>query len=318
MRGLGTAVGSLLSRLGPKRDLVHRMERSMSEPKLHHFVPRFYLDRFAGPSGRFWVWDRVRDAVFAGSAASVAAGTQFYRHEELEAHGQDALTMEKQLSQLEGDVAAITGRWLLQISTAAVGDQVGDPAMERDTVSLFLALQYLRTADSRDILGAIAADGGLELSSADLRAAHLELLWDEKTVDSLTTRISGMTWMYARNRSVRPLITSDNPVLFRTGDNRKWVKLGVMSEGTYLNYPLSPSVTLYAYPREGKWSSVQKFDGQVSPVELDDAMVLGDNQGQVFMSGRQVYSPINDFQWARDFAVTIGTDTYAPKDDELP
>jgi len=289
----------------------------MSEPKLHHFVPRFYLDRFADSAGGFWVWDRVRDAVFKGSAATVAVGTQFYRHEELESHGHDPLTMEKQLSQLEGDVAAITGRWLEQIAQAAIGDRIGDPAAERDTVSLFLALQYLRTADSRDILSAIASDGRNELSPQDLRAAHLDLLWDENVFQALADRFASMTWMYPRNSSSRPLVTSDNPVLFRTQDNRQWVKLGVMSEGTYLNYPLSPTVTLYAYPREGKWAPVQKFDGQISPVDLDDGMVLGDNQGQVFMSGRQVYSSTNDFEWARDFAATIGTDIYAPNEDEL-
>jgi hypothetical protein len=51
----------------------------MNGPKLHHYVPQFYLRRFVGRDGNLWVWDKTKDRAFASSPGSVAAETQFYR-----------------------------------------------------------------------------------------------------------------------------------------------------------------------------------------------------------------------------------------------
>jgi hypothetical protein len=80
----------------------------MNTPKLHHYVPQFYLRRFTDASGRLWAWDKQRDRIFYTSPNKVAAETQFYRLTQYEADGHDPLTMEKQLSELEGEVADIT------------------------------------------------------------------------------------------------------------------------------------------------------------------------------------------------------------------
>jgi Protein of unknown function (DUF4238) len=84
----------------------------MSAPKLHHYVPQFHLRRFADASGRLWVWDKASDRVFGTMPGGIAAETQFYRLTQYEAEGHDPLTMEKQLSVLEGEVAKITDQWL--------------------------------------------------------------------------------------------------------------------------------------------------------------------------------------------------------------
>jgi hypothetical protein len=83
----------------------------MTGPKLHHYVPQFHLRRFVDDSGRLWVWDRDEDRTFAVKPNSVAAEKDFYFVDELAANGHDPLTMEK-FSQLEGEVAQITGQWL--------------------------------------------------------------------------------------------------------------------------------------------------------------------------------------------------------------
>jgi hypothetical protein len=84
----------------------------MTGPKLHHYVPQFHLRRFADSKGRFWVWDKAADRVFPSAPGGIAAETQFYRLTQYEMLGHDPLTMEKQLSALEGEVAKITGQWL--------------------------------------------------------------------------------------------------------------------------------------------------------------------------------------------------------------
>ncbi len=85
----------------------------MNGPKLHHYVPQFYLRRFVGPDGNLWIWDKTKDRAFASSASSVAAETQFYRLHDFEAVCHDPLTMEKQFSELEGEVSLITEQWLV-------------------------------------------------------------------------------------------------------------------------------------------------------------------------------------------------------------
>ncbi|MEE8189406.1 MAG: DUF4238 domain-containing protein, partial [Kiloniellales bacterium] len=83
----------------------------MSDPKLHHYVPKFYLRRFTDASGRLWLWDRDQDRTITAGPSSVAAETQFYRLDELIEQGHDPLTMEKQFSDLEGQIACITDQW---------------------------------------------------------------------------------------------------------------------------------------------------------------------------------------------------------------
>ena len=86
--------------------------KTMNNRKLHHYVPQFYLRRFVDDSGRLWVWDRDNDRTFAVKPDNVAAEHSFYLSDELAELGEDALAMEKQFSEIEGEVAQITSQWL--------------------------------------------------------------------------------------------------------------------------------------------------------------------------------------------------------------
>jgi hypothetical protein len=94
----------------------------VSNSKLHHHVPQFYLRRFTDPAGRPWVWDRDRDRVFSTRPGSVAAESDFYFLRELAEHGHDPLTMESQFADLESDISAVTGQWLDWIRHGEPGD----------------------------------------------------------------------------------------------------------------------------------------------------------------------------------------------------
>jgi hypothetical protein len=90
----------------------------MNAPKLHHYVPQFYLRRFADVNGWLWTWDKSRDVTFAANPERVAARKNFYRIQELADAGQDPHTMERQLAHLEGQTALITDQWLCWLSGA--------------------------------------------------------------------------------------------------------------------------------------------------------------------------------------------------------
>lgn len=289
----------------------------MSDPKLHHYVPQFYLRRFADKIGRLWVWDRDRDRVFATSPSSVAAESNFYFLPEFAKLGHDPLTMERQFSDLEGQVSIITDQWLEWIRKGKPGDPLVVPEVNREMVSLFVALQFLRTADAREILAAFAIASGHEINSEhERRALHTELLWTEEVFASFADRVKSCSWLFGYNDTSTPFITSDNPVAFKTADHRQWLKAGVISEGTYITYPLAPDVVMYCYPNEGVWldAQISRFDCQISPIKFNDGMVESDNTAQVFMASRFVISSTNSFTMERGFAKTIGTDIYASKD----
>ncbi|MDE8652177.1 DUF4238 domain-containing protein [Novosphingobium album (ex Liu et al. 2023)] len=285
----------------------------MNASKLHHYVPQFHLRRFADEGGRLWAWDKQTDRVFPTSPGGIAAETQFYRLTQYEVDGHDPLTMEKQLSDMEGEVSLITDQWLGWLPDMAPLDKLPIPRISRWIVARFLAVQVLRTLDTRELLSAmVELDRGEPVDEREARELHTELVWDRRVVRSLTKRFSRSIWIFARNDSATPFITSDNPVSFRSPDNRQWLRSIALVSGAYLVFALSPHVVLYCHPRVGPFRKLSKFNNRVSPVVVDDGMVESENSGQVFMASRFVLSNRATFDAERAFAPTIGTDTYAP------
>ena len=291
----------------------------MTDPRRHHYVPQFYQRRFAGADGRLWVWDKAADRVFQTTPGSIAVESDFYRLHEFERLGRDPFIMEKQLSEMDGQMSLITEQWLGWLRAIEPRQSIEIPPPNRNIVSRFMAVQFLRTADTRDILSAIhAADHpNTPLSKEKRTGLHTELIWDLAIVDRMAEHIKKAIWIFARNTTSTPFVTSDNPVAFRTKDNAMWLKVGFLAEGTYAVYPLAPDIVMFCHERE-HWNKIAQFDGCLSPFSLTDEMVQSENSGQVFMASRFVISPLDDFAFARDFAKTIGTDTYARPKKERP
>jgi hypothetical protein len=159
----------------------------MSDPKLHHYVPQFYLRRFCDTSNHLWAWDRDRDRVFVTSPGSVAAEQSFYYANTLAEHGHDPLTMERQFASLEYEVACV---WIEWIRNGSLGMHIPIPNPDRTLVSLFIALQFLRTADARDILRRFAASVGYKATSKhEQRALHIDALWNDGLIDGFRSRV---------------------------------------------------------------------------------------------------------------------------------
>ncbi|MGA9060208.1 MAG: DUF4238 domain-containing protein [Terracidiphilus sp.] len=287
----------------------------MKAPKLHHYVPQFYLRRFTDGAGRLWLWDRDRDRAFCTRPNGVAAENKFYWHEELATHGHDPTTMERQFSQLEGDVAQITGQWLEWLRGMNPMEKVEVPDVNRELVSLYIALQFLRTADSRDLLASFVEQKvtGKPVPEAEKRLLHLSMLWEDSIYERLAERIRNATWMFGRNLTATPFVTSDNPVAFRNGDKAMWLKAGMYSGGTYSVFPMAPDIVMYCHPKESQWEKLGRFDCRLSPVTFTEKMVESENSGQVFMASRFVISSRDSFDREREFAKSISTDLYKPR-----
>lgn len=285
----------------------------MNAPKLHHYVPQFHLRRFADANGRLWAWDKKADRIFRTSPGGIAAETQFYRLTQYEADGHDPLMMEKQLSEMEGEVSPITDQWLDWLNQMEPLDKLPIPRINRWIVARFLAVQILRTLDTRELLSMIAErERGELVDEREARRLHTELMWDRRVLRSWTKRFSRSTWIFARNDSATPFVSSDNPVSFRSPDNRQWLRSLMLVPDAYVVFALSPRVVLYCHPRIGRFRALGKINNRLSPVVMDDGMVESENSGQVFMASRFVLSNRAIFDAERGFALTIGTDIYAP------
>ena len=230
----------------------------MNPPKLHHYVPQFYLRRFVDDQGKFWVWDKVKDRIFATSPGRIAAETNFYFLDELDEQGHDPLTMEKQFSMMENEASIITDQWISWLNEIELGKQIEIPSVNRDIVARYIALQFLRTADTRDILSALSATSE-PFPEKERRRLHTYMLWNQETVDLILNRARDSTWTFGRNSTSTPFLTSDNPVTFRTSDNAMWLKAGILSDGSYIVFPLSPRIVMYCYPKEPPWEKLAKF-----------------------------------------------------------
>jgi len=284
----------------------------VNAPKLHHYVPQFHLRRFVANDGRLWVWDKTNNRTFAASPKVIAAETDFYWLHDFAKHGHDPLTMEKQLADLEGQVASITKQLLTWIEGASPKDKIAIPKENREIVARYIALQFMRTADAKDILCSLyELDHPDEVLTAERRTElHTTLLWDLETLGEIEGHIRDAIWIFGRNASDTPFWTSDNPVAFKTANKKMWLKVGFISHGTYVVFPLSPTVVMYCHERN-YWKKISNWDCIVSPVNFTNEMVQHENAGQVFMASRFIVSPTDDFQFGREFLPSIGSDKYA-------
>ena len=283
----------------------------MSQPKLHHYVPQFHLRRFVNRQGRFWVWDKTADKIFSTGPNRIAAERNFYSLAGLISPNEDAMTMERQFSELEHQASVITSQWISWLDDLPDGERIELPEVNRELMSQYITLQFLRTADTRDILSLLADTSSIpkELSDEDRRNLHTTLLWDQSTVDRIKNHVHDSIWVFGRNPTSTPFLTSDNPVAFRSSDNAMWLKVGYLSNGTYVVFPLTPRFILYCYPKEPPWKRLAQYDGCLSPVRFTTEMVVSENSGQVFMASRFIISQLNNFADEREFAKTIGTDS---------
>jgi hypothetical protein len=101
---------------------------------------------------------------------------------------------------------------------------------------------------------------------------HTTLLWDLKGVAKIEKHIQKAIWIFGRNRTATPFSTSDNPVAFKTANNKMWAKVGFICKGTYVVFPLSPTIVLYCHERT-YWKKIAKWDRIISPIEFTDEMV---------------------------------------------
>jgi len=262
--------------------------------KQHHYVPKFYIERFADLGGKVWVFDKSTGKVFAASPVKLARERGFYEAPALGVEV-DQSAMESMLSDLEWEASRIIARWVHAIWERPPGAMIVEDG-DRDIMATYVATQALRTSEQRNLL-----KQGLNqaVEDTDLQGFHVAMLSDEFMRDAATA-ISDFIWILARNDSGSPFYTSDHPVVLR-GHNHRCLHLFQFPQpGSELLFPLSSTLMFYAYERT-YWEKVARFNGSISPVRFTPELVQSDNQAQVGHSRRFLFCDRDAFDFARSF-----------------
>jgi hypothetical protein len=291
----------------------------MNEPKLHHYVPRFYLNNFVGANGKLCVYDKDLDKEFEVSPNKIAAKTHFYRIPEPIPESIDPLVIEKNLSKLESKASTTMKKIVDEISNLDVRQKLSITADERLIFSEFLATQYFRTLEFRELMMYLLKEEGMlegNMSNDEMKALQFAILSESGILEELEESIYKSIWIFAKNESDNPLITSDHPVCIQSKNNRMWRKgLGSLDEGSYVVFPVTPDIALYC-KEPSYWYRLKALDLCISPVKLDSEMVDHENSGQAFMSSRFLFSCQPDFTEVEGFISTIGTRQYAVEEND--
>ena len=171
-----------------------------THPKQHHYVPRFYLERFVDGEGRVWAFDKSAGKVFTTSPSKLAREGGFY---EAPAFGDeiDQTAMEGMLSELEAEASAIIVRWTAVAGHVPPGTAVIEPA-EREVFSLYLATQAFRTPEMRVLLKQGLGD---KHDVTNLQTFHVDMLAGTD-IHEAAAAVSGFVWIIAWNDSGTPLL----------------------------------------------------------------------------------------------------------------
>ena len=217
---------------------------------LHHYVPQFYLKRFLGTNKMLWVYDKDTDRIFSTNPRNLAAEHGFYTLPDI---FPDSSEMEKQFSDLERDAAMITKDWLNHLK---LGNSIHIPKINRETMSLYITTQLLRTAESRAILlEGIASLRTMPNKKEGRRDLHTMLLWDEEIIEKFSDWVHSCTWVFRVNTTADLLYTSDDPFKVRSKtEHLHWAQ--IFSPGAYLLIGISSiwldisSLSSYIYSKK--------------------------------------------------------------------
>jgi len=214
----------------------------MVVPKKHHFVPRWYLERFADANGYLIVYDRHTPRFRRQKPKNVMTVTHYYR--QLWAPiGIDPNVLEKSLGATLEQEAKTAIEILLSAPQTLNEQQVAD-------ILVFLELQRVRVPrqaahakellrstlfmnSPRDVQQAIL-EGSLQITVKDsFRFEYMRML-----IGSLNPWFGRMKWEIIKAATGTSFITTDSPVSFYNVDFLPPTEAGIGLTGTRVFYPL--------------------------------------------------------------------------------
>jgi hypothetical protein len=287
----------------------------MAEAKNQHYVPQFYLRNFSPDGARIHVYDKVTGKHFFTNIRNVAGENYFYDVPELDA----MLGVEQFIEKFFHPAEKSAGKAISAILESLKKNRFKKlhPNL-RSTLSTFLALQYLRTKETRTVLielfeklhtemfRASLENTDTELKDVDFEAKlkkevenqfHATTILDPEMFITISTILKGHLWIILKNAMGKVLYTSDNPVV-RHGNIKHPVLSfsGLASKGIEIAFPLSPEYLLLLAESE-VFATVKNKNGKVLMM-TDKENVTFYNSLQLLQSYRYIFAPEPDFDLA--------------------
>ena len=166
------------------RDLIR--PRGPSDPKRHHYVPQFYLRRFARDDGSVHRIGTVPlddpSAVRIGAVEDTAVIGDFYTI--VGDDNEDSLMVERLLGRVEADAS----KPLVRLATGVL---FPPQPSDRFRLALFVALQWVRGPRQRRTMEAMAETATkLQMSMARSGEEVREILWEVEGVEPDAARVA--------------------------------------------------------------------------------------------------------------------------------
>lgn len=270
--------------------------------KMQHYVPQFYLRNFSNQQGEKYIiycFDKLEDKEFSTDVGNIGGEKYFYDIKK----GEEQF-LEKKLSELEPKF----NKSIQNLIKYKKIDNISE--YQRGILSFFIAVQYLRTKENREIIRdgidqilerlskyKLSESLKKELDDIDsgesIKSMHIQNLVTESK--EFVDIIFNMKWILYINKTDMPFYTSDNPVKPHNDlDRGPYGNLGLLSIGIQLHIPISPELCLIA-------CDPTSYDHHPAKYEITNKENIKFENGlQVFSSTRHIFSIDNDFSLAKE------------------
>lgn len=296
-----------------------------------HYVPQFYLRGFANTKKSeyyLFTYNKENNTIFYTNIKNIARENYFYDIDE-------AQTIEKLFAQYEG----LFNKSLKKlIDTEDLSKLYPE---EKEVLSHFIAIQFLRTKEKRifhkksaegliDIIGKQTIpnfkEGSITLTEDSLKALHIEFLL-ENFIEFSNIMFDEMYWMLCINHTDETFWTSDNPcaVYNELEPEPFHGNLGLRCKGFQLHIPLSPKLLLILMNTDLRTSDLynarktedESFNKRIFEISkridipivnflpekefVDKKRVTFENNLQIISSTQFIFSKNNNFELAEKY-----------------
>lgn len=286
----------------------------MSNVKTQHYVPQFYLKRFANEKKQIWAFDKMSSNCFPSGPGNLAGENYFYDQADIdEAFGEKF--MEKSLDSIEGKFAPFRTTLLDDMENKRVASIDAETKFH---LCEYLSIQILRTKEHRQHIlqmfnvmeqGLIdkswltkeqAKKMGFQMDPEKAKVFQIKQLMDNRGLKSaLCESLGEHLCLIYKNATDMPFYTSDHPVAKIPNiisSVRSFAGWG--SKGIEIAFPLSPQYLLVLCERS-YFQKMEHLNYQI--LELQDVQnIIYYNSLQVNDSYRFIYSSSPDFSLAQE------------------
>jgi hypothetical protein len=294
--------------------------------KKQHFVPKLLLRQFADAEERLFAYDMADDRSFPTTVDDAGHQNHFLTITELDGADGPGAHFESFFQQYEDPAKAAIRDIESAISSGVLA---AISPSQREVLARFIALQYLRTPETREraiqasevstrvIVTAFAESNGFDIADDGVQASidsistvplgkhavrHGEDLLRSEFVEELGKILARHVWVLNLNRTTAPFYIADNPVTLYPHVARPGRGIGLRSYGVEVSLPLSSTLQLSLVERRyvrDRNPTLESSDGcLLRALSLENVVHL--RALQVGNARRFIYCARDDFTDAQE------------------